>query len=91
MSDFATSEAGVQNAISTIRDKKDALEASANKITAAFNTATETIQLAWLNRMITNSWNGDGLKFVEAGKATMNAMMKAVEETEQTSQDISQG
>ena len=73
--EFGTVESGVEQAIKDIGEKKEELQTQADKIAAAFTEVTATVQLEWLNNMISMSWNTTGIHIVNGAKATMEELM----------------
>lgn len=88
---LVTSEGGISSAISNIRTKKGDLETQANSISAAFTELTETVQLKWVNRVITDGWNSTGGALVEGAKTTLVDLMKDLEDTAESAREISEG
>lgn len=88
---LGASAGGISSAINNIRQKKDDLETQANAISAAFTNLTETVQLQWLNRVISESWNATGNAAVENAKVTMENLMKDLNTIQETAETISQG
>ena len=88
---LGTSASGIDSAIQKIKEKKDELEAQANRISSTFTTLTETIQLGWLNELIRNEWNGTGMGIVEEAQGTMAGLMSDLDEIKNTAEQISQG
>ena len=88
---IGTSESEISSAIENINNKKKDLEEQADRVSTAFTTLTSTVQLKWLNRLITESWNGDGSAIVGNAKTTLENLMTDLNTIQETAQDISEG
>lgn len=86
---LGASESGINNAIADIQKKKEELETAANGVATAFTTATGTIQLEWLNRMISEEWNINGVNTVNNAKAKMSELMTALDDIKNAADEIS--
>jgi hypothetical protein len=82
--DFATSGSGIETALNNINTKKSELETQASNVANAFTELTTTVQLRWLNTLISESWNSRGNAIVENAQgilSTLNDDLKKALET----------
>ena len=87
--EFGTVESGVEQAIKDIGEKKEELQNQADKIAAAFTEVTATVQLDWLNNMISMSWNTTGINIVSGAKRTMEELMTKLNDAKETAGQVS--
>ena len=89
MSDnFATSEGGIETALNNINIKKGDLETQARSVAAAFTELTQTVQLKWLNALISDSWNVRGNAIVENAQTILTSLIDDLKDAVDTANQI---
>ena len=88
---LGASASGIEKAIKDVDAKKEELAVQADKVAAAFTELTTTVQLKWLNELISSEWNGRGNQTVENAKSTMEDLMSKLNEIKETAEQVSNG